>query len=154
MDSLPAEPQGKPKNTGVGRLSLLQIFPTQESNEIGIGFIRYDGYKTQTLCDSLQSYGLLTTRLLCPGNFPGKNIGVSCHFFLQGIFLIQELNLCFMYWQADSLPLHHLGSSQSSTMGILVKRVSLDTDTHRKNDMNMKAETSVVCQHNKEHQGL
>ena len=29
-DSLPAEPQGKPKNTGVGSLSLLQgIFPTQ-----------------------------------------------------------------------------------------------------------------------------
>ena len=32
-DSLPAEPQGKPKSTGVGVLSLLQrIFPTQESN--------------------------------------------------------------------------------------------------------------------------
>ena len=31
---IPAEPQGKPKNTGVGRLSLLQwIFPTQESNQ-------------------------------------------------------------------------------------------------------------------------
>ena len=31
-DSLPAEPQGKPQNTGVGSLSLLQqIFPTQES---------------------------------------------------------------------------------------------------------------------------
>ena len=31
-DSLPAEPQGKPRNTGVGSLSLLQwIFPTQES---------------------------------------------------------------------------------------------------------------------------
>ena len=31
--SLPAEPQGKPKNNGVGSLSLLQeIFPTQESN--------------------------------------------------------------------------------------------------------------------------
>ena len=30
-DSLPAEPQGKPKNTGVGSLSFLQgIFPTQE----------------------------------------------------------------------------------------------------------------------------
>ena len=30
---LPAEPQGKPKNTGVGSLSLLQqIFPIQESN--------------------------------------------------------------------------------------------------------------------------
>ena len=32
-DSVPAEPQGKPKNTGVSSLSLLQqIFPTQESN--------------------------------------------------------------------------------------------------------------------------
>ena len=32
-DSLPAEPQGKPKNTGVGSLSLLEgIFLTQESN--------------------------------------------------------------------------------------------------------------------------
>ena len=34
-DSLPAEPQGKPKNTGVDSLALLQwIFPTQESNQI------------------------------------------------------------------------------------------------------------------------
>ena len=32
-DSLPAEPPGKPKNTGVGSLSLLQeIFPTQGLN--------------------------------------------------------------------------------------------------------------------------
>ena len=32
-DSLPTEPQGKPKNTGVGSLSFLQrIFPTQELN--------------------------------------------------------------------------------------------------------------------------
>ena len=34
VDSLPAEPQGKPKNTGVGSLSLLQrILLTQESNQ-------------------------------------------------------------------------------------------------------------------------
>ena len=34
-DSLPAEPQGKPKNTGVGSLSLLQqIFPTQKLNRV------------------------------------------------------------------------------------------------------------------------
>ena len=33
VDYLPAKPQGKPKNTGVDSLSLLQqIFPTQESN--------------------------------------------------------------------------------------------------------------------------
>ena len=34
VDSLPAEPQGKPKNTGVGSLSLLQWnFPNQELNQ-------------------------------------------------------------------------------------------------------------------------
>ena len=34
VDSLPAESQGKPENTGVSSLSLLQgIFLTQESNQ-------------------------------------------------------------------------------------------------------------------------
>ena len=34
VDSLPSEPPGKSKNTGVGSLSLFQgIFPTQESNQ-------------------------------------------------------------------------------------------------------------------------
>ena len=38
-DSLPAEAQGKPKNTGVGSLSLLQwIFPTQEMNCVYMHF--------------------------------------------------------------------------------------------------------------------
>ena len=33
-DSLPSEPQGKPKNSGVGSLFVLEgIFPTQESNQ-------------------------------------------------------------------------------------------------------------------------
>ena len=33
VDSLPSEPSGKPKNTGLGRLFFLQwIFPTQELN--------------------------------------------------------------------------------------------------------------------------
>ena len=43
-DSLPAEPPGKPKNTGVGSLSLLQwIFPTQELNQglLHCGWILY-----------------------------------------------------------------------------------------------------------------
>ena len=38
---------------------------------------------------------------------------VGCHFFLQGIFPTQELNLHLLYlllWQADSSPLGHLGS--------------------------------------------
>ena len=44
---------------------------------------------------------------------PGKNTGAGCHFQLQGIFSTQGLNLCLfhlLYWQADSLPLCHLGS--------------------------------------------
>ena len=52
-------------------------------------------------------------RLLCPWKFLGKNTGVSCHFLLQGIFLTQRLNLSLLHllhWQADSLPLSHLGS--------------------------------------------
>ena len=40
VDSLPAEPQGKLKNTGVGSLSLLQqIFLTQELNWYLLGFL-------------------------------------------------------------------------------------------------------------------
>ena len=39
VDSLPAEPQGKAKNTGVGSLSLLKgIFQTQELNQ---GLLHY-----------------------------------------------------------------------------------------------------------------
>ena len=29
---------------------------------------------------------------LCPSDSPGKNSGVGCHAFLQGIFLTQGLN--------------------------------------------------------------
>ena len=43
--------------------------------------------------DSLWSYGLLPTKLLCPWDFPGKNTGVGCHFLLQGIVLTQGSNL-------------------------------------------------------------
>ena len=50
-------------------------------------------------------HGLQPSRLLCPWNFPGKNTGMGCHFFLQGIFLTQGLKLCLPHWQADSLAL-------------------------------------------------
>ena len=48
------------------------------------------------LCDSVD------WRLLCPQDFPGKNTGVACHFFLQGIFLTQGLNPHLLHWQAYS----------------------------------------------------
>ena len=64
--------------------------------------------------DSLWPHGLQPTRLLCPWNVPGKNTGVGCHFLLQGIFEIQGSYLRFLYWQADSLPLSHVGSIQKA----------------------------------------
>ena len=63
--------------------------------------------------DSLQPYGLQPATVLCPGDFPGKNTGVGCHCLLQGIFPTQGSNLHLQrlpHWQADSLPLSHLGS--------------------------------------------
>ena len=33
----------------------------------------------------------VASRLLCPWDFPGKNIGVACHFLLQGIFPDQRI---------------------------------------------------------------
>ena len=61
---------------------------------------------------------LWTTRRLCLCNFPGKNIGVGCHFLLQGIFPTQGLSpclLCLLHWQAGSLLLNHLGSMCTHT---------------------------------------
>ena len=56
-------------------------------------------------------------QLLCPWNFLGQKTGVGCYFQLQGIFLTQGLNLHLLHllhWQADSLPLCHVGSPQST----------------------------------------
>ena len=56
---------------------------------------------------SLRPYGLWPTRLLCPWDFPGKNTGVGCHFFLQGIFLTQAWNPLLLLWQVDFVLLSH-----------------------------------------------
>ena len=42
--------------------------------------------------------------------FPRQEYGVGCHFLLQRIFMTLGLNLCFLHWQADSLPLSILRS--------------------------------------------
>ena len=63
---LPAEPQGKPKNTGVGSLALLQQnFPTQESNQ-GLLHCRWILYQL----NYPGSLIYLGERLFTPG-FPG-----------------------------------------------------------------------------------
>ena len=57
---------------------------------------------------SLWPHGLWPGRFPCPWNSPSKNPGVGSYFLLQGIFLMQELNLHLLHWWVDSLPLSHL----------------------------------------------
>ena len=74
-------------------------------------FAHFKGYvhaKLLQLCPTLRPYGMLPAGFLCPWDFPGKNIGVGCHFLLQGIFPTQGSNLHLLYllhWQTSSLPL-------------------------------------------------
>ena len=96
MDSLPTEPQGKPKNTGVRSLSLLQwIFPTQELNwgllhcrrilyqlryrriPAGVKWVLFAFlwllillFNHYVVSDSLWPHGLQHTRLPCPSLSP------------------------------------------------------------------------------------
>ena len=61
--------------------------------------------------------------------FSSKNIGVGCHFPLQGIFPTHGLNLnllCLLHWQKSSLPLHHLGSLEN----IILSEISQSQKLH------------------------
>ena len=44
------------------------------------------------MSDSLRLHGLWPTKLLRPGDFPGKSTGVGCHLLLQRIFPTQGSN--------------------------------------------------------------
>ena len=68
-------------------------------------------------------------RLLCPWDFSGKNTGVGCHFLLQGIFLAEGSNLCFLcllHCRQILYPLSHQGSPQMSR----TQSKSLHTENH------------------------
>ena len=109
-DSLLFKLLGKPKNTGVNKLSLLQgIFRAR--NSTGVSCIAGDSLPAEILrkpqsdfhgMDMLHYFThvwLFATPWtiahqapLCPGNFPGKITGVGGHSLLQEIFLTQGPN--------------------------------------------------------------
>ena len=98
VESLPAEPQGKPKNTEVGSLSVLQgIFPIEKSNQRLLHCRQVLYQLSNQGSPAYQSTGSIVVvhRLSC---------SMTC-----GIFLDQGLNLCLLHWQEDSLPLSHQG---------------------------------------------
>ena len=90
-DSLPAEPQGKPKNTGVGSLSLLQgIFLTQGSN-LGLLHCRQILYCWATREAHLVEY-LLTKGCLGP-LFPGRTLHVCCRLAFWNVTSVKSVCL-------------------------------------------------------------
>ena len=71
VDSLPSEPPGKPQNTGLGSLSLLQgIFPTQESNR---GHLH-----CRQIVYQLSSQGSPTTAVWLKGKWNDEQAGSAC----------------------------------------------------------------------------
>ena len=71
------------------------------------GHLFYSSGYNSVVC-SVVSNSLQPTRLLCPWDFPGKNIGAGYPFLLQEIFPTHRSNLGLwrlLRWQVDSLPL-------------------------------------------------
>ena len=52
--------------------------------------------------------------------FPRQEYWSELPFLLHGIFLIQGSNPCLLHWQADSLPLSHLGSPLTEYGGYIL----------------------------------
>ena len=52
----------------------------------------------------------------CPWDFPGKNTGVGCHSLLQGIFLTQGSNPCFLNCRQILYQLSHQAFSYITTV--------------------------------------
>ena len=109
-NSFPAEPQGKPKNTGLGSLSLLQqTFQIQESSQ-GLLYCRqilyqlsYQGrplmsfssvqISRSVVSDSLQPHELQHARPPCPSPTPLMSLEI-CKFFHSYKATILTLQFC------------------------------------------------------------
>ena len=61
------------------------------------------------MSSSFWPHGLKLSSLLFPWDFPDKNTGVSCHSFLQGIFLTQGLNPHLLHCRQILYHLSHQG---------------------------------------------
>ena len=81
------------------------------------------------MVDSLTPYELYPSWFLCPCDFPGKNIGVSYHAFLQGILLTQGSNPCLLHWQGEFLPLEPPGKVACTISLIGPRQNEHDSDT-------------------------
>ena len=74
---------------------------------------------------SVLSNSLQPARLLHPWDFPGKNIGMGCCFFLQGIFPTQGLNPGLPHCRQTLYCLSHQGRLSSVLISAIAEIVSL-----------------------------
>ena len=113
--SLPAEPQGKPKNTGVGSLSLLQgIFPIQELNQGLLHYrwilyqLNYQGSPKDPNCcpkwfylfaflSALQDYPCPYTLIMYIGKFCQSFVLILGEVLLQTNLILMRPHLFFFY---------------------------------------------------------
>ena len=66
------------------QLILKEISPEYSLEELMVKLkLLYFGHLMRRTDSLEKTHGLLSARLLCPQNFPGKNTGVGCHFLLQ-----------------------------------------------------------------------
>ena len=61
----------------------------------------------------VRPHGLQPTRFLYPWDFPGKDIGMGCHFLLQGIFLTQGSNPGLLHYRQILYHLNYEGQLPS-----------------------------------------
>ena len=86
---------------------------------INKGRITFDSMAVcSVMPNSLQYFVLQSARLLCPWDFPGRNIGAGCHFLLQGISLTQGSNMSLLW--------HYLLCHQGSPLNYwLIRKTSV-----------------------------
>ena len=89
VDSLLSEPSGKPKNTGVGSLSLLQgIFPTQELNQDLL-------HCRRILYPLSYQESPIPSKLLLTSHWP---YGVTCHPGMQRNLGLKHCSCGYFKW--------------------------------------------------------
>ena len=100
--------------------------------EVVTAHISWEHVESESVSHSFVSDSLQPHGLLCPWNSPGKNTGVGCHSFLQGIFPTQESNLNLPYYRQILYCLSHQGSPGARWGGpqchVEVRRCSMVTE--------------------------
>ena len=65
------------------------------------------------MSNSLRLCGPQPATILCPWDSPGKNTGVGCHAFLQGVFLTQGSNPHLLHCRQILYPLTYLEACEN-----------------------------------------